>query len=208
MRPISKSYTPAAADLNGFLTAATGATWTLTATTAGDSLGHLVTINNNTANSHAAKTAVLTGTDADGNVQTETMALPGASVATTSTKYFRTLLTIVPSATIGADTMGIGWGAVSVSQTFPTDCFAVVPATVQMGITGTINLDVQETLGNVFSVDTRPAALVWTGVASMTGLTANAAKPANYNVTAVRVKVNSVTAGATATIYVSQAPQR
>lgn len=106
----------AAADLTGFKSNATGATWTLTATEAGDSLAHKVTIRNDSGTDHAAKTAVLTGTGPSGEAQTETLSLPAGSATVTSTKYYLTLATVVPSATIGTDTMDIGWAAASVSD--------------------------------------------------------------------------------------------
>jgi hypothetical protein len=112
---LSISAVSAAADLTGFLSNATGATWTLTATDSGDSLAHKVTIRNDSATDHSAKTAVLTGTGPSGEVQTETVNLPAGSATVTSTEYFLTLTTVVPSATIGADTMDLGWAAASVS---------------------------------------------------------------------------------------------
>src|SRR5574337_64867 len=93
----------------GFKSNATGATWTLTATTPNDGLAHKVTIANDSATDHSAKTAVITGTDANNNALTETVNLPAASPAVvTSTKFFKTVTSIVPSATIGGDTMGLG----------------------------------------------------------------------------------------------------
>lgn len=104
-----------AADTDGLGNEVTGATFTLTANSAGDSLAHKITVKNNTATDHAAKTIALVGTDADGNAQTETLTGPGTSATVTSTKYFKTLTSATPSATIGADTFDIGWAADAVS---------------------------------------------------------------------------------------------
>jgi len=111
----SISATSVAANTTGFASNVTGATWTLTATTSGDSLAHLVTIHNDSATDHSAKTATIVGTDGDGNVQTETLNLPAGTATVTSTKYFGSVISVTPSATIGADTMDIGWAAGSVS---------------------------------------------------------------------------------------------
>lgn len=108
-----------AANATGLATAQTGAIWTLAANNCGDSLAHFITITNNSVTDHSAKTAVITGTDINGAAQTETIALPAASVAVTSTKYFKTVTSVVPSATIGADTMGIGWSANSITAAIP-----------------------------------------------------------------------------------------
>lgn len=105
----------AAASLTGLLSNATGATWTLTANDAGDSMAHLITIRNDAATDHSAKTAVITGTGPEGQAQTETVNLPAGTATVTSTKYFLTVTTVVPSATIGGDTMDIGWAVGSVS---------------------------------------------------------------------------------------------
>lgn len=108
-------YTSSAASLTGFATNVTGAAFTLTATTVGDSLAHLVTVQNNTANDHSAITITIIGTNADGAYQTETITGPGISATVTSTKWFKTLVSVTPSATIGADTFNIGWAASSIS---------------------------------------------------------------------------------------------
>jgi hypothetical protein len=110
--------TSVAANLTGFLSNATGATWTLSATNAGDSLAHKVTIKGDAATDHSAKTAILTGTDANGARLTETVNLPNGTATVTSTNYFLTLTTVVPSATIGADTMDIGWALASCTNTY------------------------------------------------------------------------------------------
>lgn len=114
-RTIQISGASVALSLTGFASNVTGATWALSATDSGDSLAHKVTIRNDSATDHSLKTALLTGTDANGNVQTETLALPNNAATTTSTKFFKTLTSIVPSASIGADTMDIGWAAASVT---------------------------------------------------------------------------------------------
>lgn len=118
----------AAASVTGLLSNATGATWTLTANDSGDTvtvnngttvaMAHLVTIKGDAATDHSAKTAEITGTGPEGEAQTETVNLPNGTATVTSTKYFRSVTTVVPSATIGADTMDIGWAAGSVSPAF------------------------------------------------------------------------------------------
>lgn len=104
-----------AANTTGFASNVTGAAWTLTANNSGDSLAHLLTIHNDSATDHSAKTALITGTAPNGEPQTETLALPAGTATSTSTKYWLTVTSVVPSATIGADTMDIGWAAASVS---------------------------------------------------------------------------------------------
>jgi hypothetical protein len=112
---------PADANLLGFASNVTGDTWVLTATNSGDALAHRVSIRNDAATDHSGKTAILTGTDADGRAQTETVALPAGTLTIESTKYFLTLNTVVPSVTIAADTMDIGWVDEIATKTYQLD---------------------------------------------------------------------------------------
>lgn len=97
-------------------TVCTGAgPWIPTTTELADELAHLVTITQAGITDHSAKTAVITGTDAGGSVVTETVNLPNGAATVTSTKHFSTILSVVISATIGTDTMTLGWSASSVS---------------------------------------------------------------------------------------------
>jgi hypothetical protein len=130
------------------------------------------------------------------------MSLPGASVATTSTKYYKTLLTVVPSLTIGADTMGIGWSAVSTSATMVVDARMVVPAFGSMVITGTINVSVQETGSSPW---TTPGQLgVWAAPTAWASKTASQSVVFDNSVQAMRLLVNSVSAGATVSLAIAQ----
>ena len=203
MNLITLSFTPAAANLIGYAENVTGATWTLTATTANDSLAHLTTIRNDAATDHSAKTALITGTDADGNTQTETQALPGGSLTTTGSKYFKTISSIVPSATIGADTMDLGWSAVAVSQTVPLN-YRANPFSCSLGVivTGTINYTVQHTFQDIYLAF--PSTLKW--YSQMTLVTATADDDSNYAfpVRGTRLLINSVTAGATIKYIINQ----
>jgi hypothetical protein len=113
--------TSVAANTTGLLSNATGATWTLTANDSGDGLAHLITVKGDAATDHSLKTAVITGTDANGAAQSETINLPNGTATVTTTAYFKTVATVVPSATIGADTMDIGWAAGSVSPSVYPD---------------------------------------------------------------------------------------
>lgn len=189
------SYTPADNSLTGYLSNATGATWTLSSTSAGDGLAHLVTIRNDTANDHSLKTAVITGTDQDGKVLIETLALPGVSATVTSTKYFLTVTSVVPSATIGADTMDIGYSDVCVGPTYPVN-YRQNPVNIgmQITITGTISYTIQHTLDDPFSSS---QSAVWANHDSLAAATASADGNYAYPLRAVRLLINSSTSGAT-----------
>jgi len=172
------SATSVAANLTGFLSNATGATWTLTATNSGDSLAHLVTIRNDAATDHSGKTAILVGTDAHGGAITETLSLPAGTATVTSTLHYLTLTSVTPSATIGGDTMDIGWAAESIS-----DWESLSTKTNATGITcevttGTPTYTVQYSLGSSTIANS----------SSLTNKTADAVSEFATPIAALRVK--------------------
>ena len=115
MRKIELTATCVSANSIGFANAVTGSAWTLTAHTTSDMLAHLVAITNNAATDHSAKTVTLIGVGAEGEALMETLHLPTGHATTTSSNYYATLISVTPSASIGADTMSIGWAVNAVS---------------------------------------------------------------------------------------------
>lgn len=206
MRPKTFTFSPVSSSATGFLSNATGATWTLSNTATTDGLAHQVTIVNDSVTDHSAKTAVLVGTDADDKAQTETVNLPGTSATVTGTKYFKTLTSITPSATIGADTMDIGWAAPGISATYPVDFNSVTDGGISLGvsITGTINYDVQHTLDDIFASTTATQTANWFDHSSIAAKTASSDGNYAFPIRAVRMLVNSVTNGATVSFTILQ----
>lgn len=212
MRYKSIDLDPANVSLTRFLSNATGATWTLTETTPGDSLAHQISVVNDSGTDHSAKTAVLTGTDADGRTQTETISLPAGSATVESTKYFLTLTSVVPSASIGADTMDIGFVDELSSKMYVIDHRVNVAPRIQVVVTGTINYDIETITENPFGNANLAAPFTindqndfdWVNDANFAGKTAtttdNLAEP---GITAFRVVVNSYTDTAELQVYVS-----
>lgn len=198
MHPINFSFTPEAADALGFAddVAYSGGGYALTATTPNDSLAHIVTILGNAATNHSGKTFTITGTDADGVAQSEAIAGPNGVATVSSTKYFKTVTSVTVSATTGADTFDIGWTAVAVSATFPLN-WRERDFQVSLGliITGTINVTVQHTLDALHAEYV--ASPSWFPHSSLVSKTASADGNYAFPVTATRLLINSVTAGAT-----------
>ena len=213
MRAKTFSYTPvttSAAGLANDVTLATSAT--LAATAATDGLAHLITVLGNAATNHSAKTITITGTDADGNTLSEGIAGPNGVATVTTTKYFRTVTSVVASATCGADTFDIGWNVVGFSPTIPLDTkqnpFSVGLMT---DIAGTINYTVQYTLQDVLNWRAREADAPQQGGATfvdnaspMAAATADQTSNYTFPATAMRLKINTVTNGATIKLSVIQ----
>lgn len=193
--------------LTGFASNMTGAgPWTMTTTAPTDGLAHQVSIRNDSATNHSGKTVALVGTDADGKAQTETVTGPGGSATVESTKYFKTLTTATPSATIGTDTFDFGWVDEVTSPTIYLDWRINAATKWVLDVTGTLNVDVQFAIQDIEPLADQNAAF-WlepasTLLAETSDSTAIVEVAAGY--TAARVQVNSYSSGAELTLYGTQ----
>jgi len=201
MRPIKLALTPAALDLDGFANDATGAGPFAVTASPDDDMAHLVSFD--TAANLSTITATITGTDADGRSITEAVVLPNATT-NYSTKHFATVSSVSVSATLGANTLDIGWGAVSVSHTImldhQQDRFNVGLA---VDVSGTINYGLQVCYEDILNI-AAVSALSWFAHDSISGETTDQTGTQSWPATAVRLIVNSVTATATAKVLVVQ----
>jgi len=207
MRPKKHTtFTPAATDANGFADdiAYSGGGYALTATAPGDSLAHIVTILGNAATNHSAKTFTITGTDAGGDAQSEAIAGPNGVATVSTTKYFATVTSVTVSSTTGADTFDIGWTAVAVGSVYPVDWRSWRALNITAEITGTINFSIQETYDNVWRTDSPEQNAPWVSITALASKTATTSSQATVGATGIRTLINSVTAGATITLYTNQ----
>jgi len=199
MRPSKILYTLAALDDNGFCAAVTGAIqttpWTTIAGAPADGTAHATTLYS-TANLSAI-TITVNGTDAEGRTQSESIAGPN-STTVTLTAYFKTVTSVSASATLGANTMDVGWTAVAVTPLYPQDYHSFNQAVLSVETTGTIDYTIQQSPVNAFEM----VAADWITLGSP-NLTEGTAVMAALNATATRVLVNSHTSG-TLTICRSQ----
>ena len=191
-----------------YLSNATGATWTLTNTTPGDGLARQVSITGDAATDHSLKTALLTGTDADGKAQTDTINLPNGATKVTSNKYFLTLTSVVPSATIGADTMDIGIDDIIVSKTYPLNHWSDVAAPILINLTGTANFTAELTFDPPNREDeftwTDQDTPTWVASSNVSGATADAFTTLDVGAYAMRMKINTYTDTAELQFWISQ----
>jgi hypothetical protein len=204
MRPIILGpYTPAVASTTAFNAQgfnSTGAAVAPTTTSTSDNLAHYVTLTSPAQATLAGITFTITGTDPDGHAISEAIAGPASASTVTSTKFFKTVTTIQPSATMGALTLAVGIAVTAIS---PTIALTNSPATAGMtvAITGTINYTVYETFANVY---THIPSSVSTPITALTSKSANTSGSTTVSATGVILLVNSVTAGATFTIWLNQ----
>lgn len=191
---IATSQTPTGAGnltLDGALTS--GGTYT-----AADA-AHKITIVS--AADETARTFVITGTDADGVAQTESVAGVNANTAT-STKYFKTVTSIsVDAATAGAITVGIASAVQTrtIQVNTRSSSFQVTNAFV---VSGTINYTLSHTYDKFMNTpDINQVAptntVTYIDDATVASKTANFASLAAQPVSASKLTVNSYNTGAT-----------
>jgi hypothetical protein len=199
---------PANANLIGYASNVTGAAFTLTANVSGDDLAHRVSIRNDTANDHSGKTIVLVGTDANGVTQTETVTGPAGSATVTSIKYFLTLTSATPSATIGGDTFDLGWVDEIASKTVHFDWQGGHSSLWEVGVTGTLSMGVEFTLDDVNDTGSfaDQNSATWTNhVSGLSAETADILTTAEAGFTAARVVITSYTDTAELVVKATQA---
>jgi NMD protein affecting ribosome stability and mRNA decay len=196
-------------DTDGFandVNTTAGLPFTLVSTSAGDSLAHKVVI---TPSGSVTGNYTLTGTDADGREQTETLATDTVN-AVTSSKYFLTLTSVLAPAGIAAETVDIGWADEVASAMIMLDSSRGTAAMVSVDHSGTANWTIQTTNQAVtlnhaapFTV-TDQEDIFWFADANFTTKTADTH---NYLAlagrTAMRMILNSYSAAAELQIYAS-----
>lgn len=197
----AKTYLPANENLTGFASNVTGASFTLTANSSGDSLAHQVSIKNDSATDHSGKTVTLVGTDHLGRSLTEVVTAPAGSATVESSGYFLTLTSATPSSTIGADTFDIGWVDEFVTPAIPLDWRGNF-ASLEVVITGTISIDIDSSNSDL--QNSTDSALWKVDTATNAGVTASQWVTFNANPRFIRIKANSYTSGATVKLLYAQ----
>ena len=199
------TLTPAAVSATGYATGVTGAAFVLTATSSGDGVARQVSIFNTTANTHVGQTLTLVGTDADGAAQTEVITGPAGNATVISTKFYLTLTSVTPSATIGVDTFNIGWNGLWSTRTYPLNWHSPSACVVNVGLTGTCTYTVQQCFINTLTPTADPAQLAgWTNITGLASQTASVNGAATIGATGIRLTTASYTTGAVLVLTTNQ----
>ena len=200
MRPAKLTYAPANSSTNGYVAAGSGATLTLAATSAGDGLAHLTSIT--TTTDQSGKTFLITGTDENGVAQTETVTGPN-NTTVYGVKYFQTISSIVPSSSLGASTVNIGWKNQFVTPTRPFNNYSRGVA-CRVNPSGTINYTVQSTFSDNRTAATIP--LAWQNAYDATVNLVSQTAYVDWGFVpppeGMRVLVNSYSNGASLDLYI------
>ena len=207
MRPIQIVWSPKTANTTCFNAQtfnSTGAATAPTTTTTDDGLAHKVTLIAPAQATLAGITFTIVGTDANGAPLTETSLTGPASGATvTSTNHFKSIATIQPSATMGALVVSVGTAAESYAPMIPLEWRSVAAAAITVAVTGTVNFTLKETYGSPFN--NAVEALPWVTVTAFSGKIATTSSTVTVGDQAVLLVTNTVTNGATLTLYITQA---
>lgn len=162
-------------------------------------------LNLTTTTNESAITGTFTGTDADGRTQTEAITLPNNTTVET-VKYWRTVTGLTVSATLGADTMDVGYVDELVSPSIALNRESGIGAKFFLDITGTLNVDVQFTIADPALFSYQDLNLWVEPYATLTAETADStavvAADAGYGW--YRIQWNSYSTGAVAKLYASQ----
>ena len=198
MRPLYLSFTPTNTSTTRFgtgLTAASGAALPITQTAVQDALAHKIII---TPTGAVTGNYVLTGTDADGQTQTETLATDAAN-AVTSAKYYKTLTSVLAPSGLGAETVSIGFTSAFASKTIPLEIYLQgQTVNCQVNVTGTANFDIEDTMDDIrasYSPGPSQEDYVWLNDANFTNKSASLSAPLAVVARAIRFAVNSYTNG-------------
>jgi len=208
MYPYRITYAPVSASAAGLASAVaySGTGLAVTTNEVSDGLCHLITVGGLAATDHTAKTFTVVGVGPNGKAQSEDLAGPNGVATITTTKYFKSVTSVLVSATTGADTFNIGWATGAVSSTFPLN-WRQQNFQVSLGlvITGTVNVTVQHCLESLQGDPITEGNETWWPHSTLANKTASADGNYAFPVVATRFLVNSVTNGATVSFSITQA---
>lgn len=146
----------------------------------------------------------IVGTNSNGESISETIATGPNNGTVVSTKLYKAIASVTPSATI-AQNVEVGNVQTTLSaesKVYPLPWRNGVAATVHVDVSGTINFTVQETFGDVFGT-AGVAGLVWNSPTALASKTADTVAQISPHATALKVVVNSYSDTAELQAYVA-----
>ena len=142
-----------------------------------------------TAGADAGKTMTITGTDANGNIQVDTVTLPSASTVYTSLDFL-TVTGITISAT-AAGAIIVGTNGIGGSRWVRFNDFAPSNISIQCDVTGTVNYTIQATLDDPNDpFNPTPAEdVIWVNSSDAAVVASNSTQQSNFLFTPKYAKV-------------------
>lgn len=200
---IDTEFTLTAPANDYFALEVTGDTWNLTENESPLGVAYQVSLENLSATDHSDKDWVIVG-ELYGISQTETLTMPAGLATVETSNYYSYVTSVTPSATIGADTMNIGYVDEAVSRAFVIDntiSNATICVIVESG--EIVNYTGQYTL----SKTNNDSTLLFLDVPSDSDIyqqTTSNSESFFGKPTALRLKVNSFTGTQTNRIQITQ----
>mgnify|MGYP003116290227 CR=1 FL=1 len=215
MRPVKiGTLTPLAASTTFFNAQgfnSTGASVAPTTTSTTDGLAHKVTLTAPVQATLAGIAFTILGTDGGTNPVQETLNGPASGATVTTSRQFETIVSITPSASMGALTLAVGISASeAITQWVNLENTTTDPM-IFVHVTGTINYTVFQTPANIFDDflqnvnDSEFYLNLGAPIADLTTKTVDTLANGGNSCRAVLLRVNSFSAGATITFYVNSA---
>lgn len=174
--------------------------------TSADGLGRYIAITDAGADDQSTATYTITGTDSNDKALTEAITGPTSSGTVISTEAFKTVTSVAIASPVASSTVDIGTTAatrVAVSKVYPLNHVSRDAALVSLDVTGTINVDIQETF-DIIQGDYDHTNAVWFDVASLASKTADTTSLITRGATALRVLINSYSDGAECQVVINQ----
>lgn len=146
---------------------------------------------------------IITGTDANNEAITETIAMPSSTTKVT-TKAYKTVTSINTTVAITAN-ISIGTVGTTLSAKYKVHSLEHrnrVPTTVAVEITGTINYTIQETFDNIYDGTITKGNAVMFSPTALASKTANTVASLDIGASGMQIVINSYNTGATLTAQV------
>lgn len=214
MRRFTIDVDPATTDPDGLAdnNDSSGATLTLDGAltsdgtfTSADGLAHQISITDTATQDQSDSTFTITGTNADGDAQTEAVTGPASGATVVSSSYFLTVTSIAITGGDANDTVDVGTvaGGEVATKAYPLNHKSPYAAGCQTSVTGTINYSLQATFSDVLGT-ADSTTYDWTTIAAYSGKTADVLGTIPQGATAIRLITASYSD--TAEIQVHVAP--
>lgn len=174
--------------------------------TSSDGLGRIITIGDSDTDTQSDVTFTIVGTDTNDDAISDTITGPGSGATVVSTKFFKTVSSITVSAAQGG-TEKVNVGTINttlsaVSEVVPLNFYSRDAAVVSVDIGGTINFTIQQTFDSILEVKDSSGNISWEDVTALASKTADTTAQVSLGAKAIRLKINTYSAAATAQVHV------
>lgn len=168
--------------------------------TSADGLGRIIVIVDSDTDTQSDVTFLIVGTDAQGDAISEAVTGPASAATVASTKFFKTVTSVTPSAAQGGtEKVDIGTRGTTlsaVSKVYPLNSRDSVAPMVSVNVTGTLNFTVQQTYSNLLTTKDSSGLIIWEDVTALASKTADTTAQLGIGCRGMRIVINTYSTGA------------